>query len=50
MNLLPSQLRPQTRVLVFDPEDRNLRLVAISQLDRPFQSHRKDLSTGKKTD
>ena len=34
MSLLPKPLRGEDRVPVFDPEDRNLRLVALSQLDR----------------
>ena len=34
MSLLPAQLRFDTRVPVFDPEERSLRLVPLAQLDR----------------
>lgn len=33
MNLLPAQLLSRDRVPVFDPEDCNLRLVALSEID-----------------
>lgn len=36
MSLLPAQLRSDDRVPVFDPEDGNLCLVSLSQLDRRF--------------
>lgn len=40
MSLLPKQLRSETRVPVFDPEDCNLCLVALCQLDRAVISLR----------
>lgn len=36
MNLLPAPLRSDTRVPVLDPQDLNLGLVDLSQLDRRF--------------
>lgn len=43
MNLLPKQLRSETRVPVFDPEDCNLCLVALCQRDRAVISLRSSL-------
>ena len=40
MSLLPAQLRFDNRVPVFDPEERSLRLVPLSQLDRMLTSMR----------
>lgn len=36
MTLLPAQLRSEERVPVFDPEDGNLALVSVFNLDRPM--------------